>query len=198
MSNLSADGVHDFSGEMNSVIPRLRRYALALTRNEDEADDLVHDCLLRAMENHARWQPGTCLRAWMLVIMRNIYFNKMRHLKYVRNAEPELHLRGAPGMRAQAQDTWIELVELQRAVNRLPLEQREVLMLTVVEELSYKAVADMLRIPIGTVRSRLARARAKLAGEFAALGVQEEEPQAMRRVSERVRDGSSETVERIE
>lgn len=159
MSTLDADGVPFFAGEMHSVIPRLRRYALSLTRNEDEADDLVHDCLLRAMENQARWQPGTCLRAWMLVIMRNIYFNKMRHLKYVRKAEPELHLRGSASIRVQAQDIWLELVELQRAVNKLPAEQCEVLMLTVVEELSYQTVADTLRIPIGTVRSRLARAR---------------------------------------
>lgn len=197
MRNPDASGVPCLFLEMRLVMPRLRRYALALTRNQDEADDLVHDCLLRAMENHARWRPGTSLRAWMLVIMRNIHFNKLRHLKHVRKSEPELHLRQLPGAGMQLQDTWVELVELQRAVNKLPVEQREVLMLIVIDEHSYKTVADMLAIPIGTVRSRLSRARSKLALEFGAQYPKPEEPAPERHVLPMVRDGGS-AEERID
>ena len=147
-------------------IPRLRRYARALTGNGDLADDLVQDTLERALEKWRLWQPERELRPWLFSIMHNLHVDGRRRDHRV-DFRPDDDLP-LPAQRASQQDG-LELRDLDRALALLPPEQREVLLLVGLEELSYAEVAKALNIPQGTVMSRLSRARARfkllLAGE---------------------------------
>ncbi len=151
-------------------IPRLRRYARALTGNGDLADDLVQDTLERALGKWRLWQQSRELRPWLFSIMHNLHVDGRRreHRVDFRDTD-DLPL---PAQRANQQDS-LELRDLDRALALLPPDQREVLLLVGLEELSYAEVARALNIPQGTVMSRLSRARirfkAVLAGEAAPL-----------------------------
>ena len=147
-------------------IPRLRRYARALTGKAELADDLVQDTLERALEKWRLWQQGRELRPWLFSIMHNLHVDGCRRDSRIDyRDEDDLPL---PPQRANQQDG-LELRDLDRALALLPAEQREVLLLVGLEELSYAEVATALNIPQGTVMSRLSRARARfkavLAGE---------------------------------
>ncbi len=151
-------------------IPRLRRYARALTGNAELADDLVQDTLERALEKWRLWQQERELRPWLFSIMHNLHVDgRRRDGRIDYRDEDDLPL---PPQRASQQDG-LELRDLDRALALLPAEQREVLLLVGLEELSYAEVATALNIPQGTVMSRLSRARARfkavLAGEAAPL-----------------------------
>lgn len=149
-------------------IPRLRRYARALTGRSDTADDLVQDTLQRALEKWRLWQRERDLRPWLFSIMHNLHVDGRRRDHRVDFRDDEY--LPVPVQRAEQQDG-LELRDLERALALLPLEQREVLLLVGLEELSYAEVAHALQIPPGTVMSRLSRARlrlkALLAGEAA-------------------------------
>lgn len=152
--------------ELAAVIPRLRRYALVLTGNPVRGDDLVQDTLTRAWDKRSYWRPGSDLRAWVFTIMHNIFVNQLASSRrdaanVSLDAEDE---RGAALQVSGDNDptTRIELQEVMRQVQRLPAEQREVLMLVAVEGMHYEEVAATIGIPIGTVMSRLSRARDKL------------------------------------
>ena len=162
-------GTAGFRAEaLAAVIPRLRRYALVLTRNPAHSDDLVQDTLTRAWDKRSYWRPGSDLRAWLFTIMHNVFVNQLaatrREAATVSlNAEDE----NGPALQLSGDDDptrRIELQELMLQVQRLPAEQREVLMLVAVHEMHYDEVAAVLGIPIGTVMSRLSRARDKLRG----------------------------------
>ncbi len=151
-------------------IPRLRRYARALTGNAELADDLVQDTLERALEKWRLWQQERELRPWLFSIMHNLHVDGRRRDGRIDYCdEDDLPL---PPQRASQQDG-LELRDLDRALALLPADQREVLLLVGLEELSYAEVATALNIPQGTVMSRLSRARARfkavLAGEAAPL-----------------------------
>jgi RNA polymerase sigma-70 factor, ECF subfamily len=163
---------------MEACIPALRRYAGALLRDRQEVDDLVHDCLVRALEQlHTRRQDGD-LRAWLFAIMHNLFISRTRRNR-LRDAARPLDQVGEEmlGLRP-SQELHIETRDLLRAVGTLPEEQRSVLLLVTVEDLSYAEVASVLGIPLGTVMSRLARARERLA-RIVDTG---ESPPALRRV----------------
>ncbi len=140
-------------------IPRLRRYARALTGDPVRADDLVQDTLERALAKWALWRRGSSLRAWLLTLMHNVFVNQVRGRQAVefRAAEdlPE------PVLRATQADE-LEVRDLQRALACLPLEQRAVLLLVGLEDLSYAEAARVLGVPLGTVMSRLSRGRERL------------------------------------
>ena len=142
-------------------IPRLRRYARALTHATDRADDLVQDTLVRALAKIHLWQPGTDIRAWLFTIMHHQYVNTVRREARERTTVNIEHVSSTltaitdPTARRQ-------LVELDRALARLPSEQREVVLLVGLEGLPYESVAQILGVPIGTVRSRLSRGRERL------------------------------------
>jgi len=154
------------SEDLAAVIPRLRRYARVLTANSTRGDDLVQDTLTRAWEKHSYWRPGSDLRAWLFTIMHNLFVNQLAAAK--RDAE-NISLdaqseTGPPLLLAEESDPTrrIELREVMKQVQRLPDEQREVLLLVAVEGMRYDEVAATLEIPVGTVMSRLSRARDKL------------------------------------
>ncbi len=148
---------------MEACIPALRRYAGALLRDRQEVDDLVHDCLVRALEQlHTRREDGD-LRAWLFAIMHNLFISRTRRNR-LRDATRSIDEVSEEMLSLRAsQELHIETRDLLRAVDTLPEEQRSVLLLVAVEDLSYAEVASVLSIPLGTVMSRLARARDRLA-----------------------------------
>ncbi len=140
------------------LIPRLRRYARALVGERSAADDLVQDTLERAWAKLHLYRRGTDLRAWMFTVMHNVYVNQLRAARPGVQLEEEMPELARPARETET----LELRDLDRAIRRLPPEQREVLLLVVLEDMSYDEAARTLGIPIGTVMSRLARAREKL------------------------------------
>lgn len=141
-------------------IPRLRRYARALTGDAARADDLVQDTLERAWSRFSLWRRGSDLRAWLFTLMHNVFVNQVarqaaRREEALPEDDPMIPVAGA-------QERALETRDLIAALERLPLEQREVLLLVGLEGLRYEEVAQVLEIPVGTVMSRLARGRERL------------------------------------
>jgi RNA polymerase sigma-70 factor (ECF subfamily) len=151
----------DICKKIEEEIPRLRRYARALTRDINAADDLVQDCLTRALSKVHLWQKGTDLRAWLFTILHNQYVNHVRRAvregAAVGLSETEPMLTSAPN-----QGKRLELRDLERAIAKLPEEQRSVLLLVGLEGMRYEEVAAVLDVPVGTIRSRLSRGREML------------------------------------
>lgn len=147
-----------------ALIPRLRRFARVLTGNLADADDVVQACLEKAMQNLDQWQPDTRLDSWVFRIARNSWIDDRRraHNRLVHDDVGEMiDLAGDDGVAlAEAGD---EARAVRNAVDRLPPDQRDVVALVMLEELSYREAADTLGLPIGTVMSRLSRAKAALA-----------------------------------
>lgn len=147
--------------EIEAEIPRLRRYARALTHDAGVADDLVQDCLARALGKLHLWQEGTDLRAWLFTILHNQYVNHIRRSARegaaVRLTEREPMLARAP-----QQGKRLELRDLDRAFAKLPDAQRSVILLVALEGMRYDEVATVLDVPVGTIRSRLSRGREAL------------------------------------
>ena len=164
-ANDAAGGSVTASGVLTRIeacIPALRRYAAALLRNREDADDLVHDCLVRALDKLHTRREDADIRAWLFAIMHNLFISQLRRAKTRPAGEPldETH-DAAMSVRADQESSlhWRDLV---RGLNRLPVEQRTVVLLISVEDLSYAEAAAVLGIPIGTVMSRLARGRERL------------------------------------
>jgi RNA polymerase sigma-70 factor (ECF subfamily) len=140
------------------LIPRLRRYARALVGDRSVADDLVQDTLERAWAKFHLYRGGTDLRAWLFTVMHNVHVNRVRALRpseVLTDDMPETAQRASQGDSLMVRD-------LDRALAKLPEEQREVLLLVALEDVSYDEAARALGIPIGTVMSRLSRARERL------------------------------------
>lgn len=143
-------------------IPALRRYARALTGDAWAADDLVQDTLERACTKWRLWLAGSDLRAWLFTLMHNLYVSQLRHAgRQGELARPVdvAELGADPAAPTAPVDT---AIDLQRSLLRLPEEQRIVLLLVTLEDLSYAEVARIVDVPVGTVMSRLSRARARL------------------------------------
>ncbi len=149
-------------GAVAAELPYLRRFARALTGDLAAADDLVQDCVERALTRLHLFDQDRSLRTWLFTIMRNLYVNDLRqrnrrgpHLAVDNVSEVELSNPPEQISRAAAMD-------VARALNDLPEEQREILILISVEEMSYKEIAEVIGAPIGTVMSRLSRARKRM------------------------------------
>jgi RNA polymerase sigma-70 factor, ECF subfamily len=151
----------DFCVLLESEIPRLRRYARALLRDTNRADDLVQDTLLRGLAKQHLWQPGTNLRAWLFTLMHNQHVNDVRQ-STKQGTTVDLDDVSAFLVATTDPSASLQLRELQDAMARLPEEQREVVLLIGLEGLRYDEAAAILNVPIGTVRSRLSRARDSL------------------------------------
>ena len=151
------------SDEIVQHIPRLRRYARALVGDRYSADDLVQDTLERAWNKLHLWRPGSDMRAWLFAIMHNVFVNQARSRRYEVNSRvedlPQIAVRATQGQN-------LDLVDVDRALRALPAEQREVVLLVAVEEMSYEEASRTLDVPIGTVMSRLARGRDRLRQTF--------------------------------
>jgi RNA polymerase sigma-70 factor, ECF subfamily len=147
--------------EIEAEIPRLRRYARALTRDLIAADDLVQECLTRALSKLHLWQQGTDLRAWLFTILHNQYINHVRRTAREGTAVG-LSEREPLLARAPQQGSRLELRDLERAIGKLPRTQQSVILLVGLEGMSYEEVATALGVPVGTIRSRLSRGREAL------------------------------------
>ena len=148
----------DFARLLETEIPRLRRYARALTRDQSRADDLVQSCLCRAVAKQHLWEAGTDLRAWLFTILHNQHVNDVR--RAVREGVTVPVEDMAPALTATSDaGASLQLRDLERALARVPDEQRQVILLVGLEGMRYEEVATILGIPIGTVRSRLSRGR---------------------------------------
>lgn len=150
--------------ELVALIPRLRRFARVLTGNQADADDVVQASLEKAMVNLEQWQAGTRLDSWLFAIARNTWIDDRRRAanRLVHDDFEEMvGLVGEDGT-AQAESRAI-VREVRAAVDQLGPEQREVVALVMLEEYSYREAAEALDLPIGTVMSRLSRAKAALA-----------------------------------
>jgi RNA polymerase sigma-70 factor, ECF subfamily len=153
--------MNDFHHRLEREIPRLRRYARALTRNAVRADDLVQETLVRALYKEHLWQPGTDLRAWLFTIMHNQNVNEIR--RAIRD-DATVDLESCSAILTATTDPTAsrQLHELDHALGQLPEEQRQVILLVGLEGMSYEDAAAILDVPIGTIRSRLSRGRESL------------------------------------
>ena len=140
-------------------VPRLRRYARALAGNRDDADDLVQDTLERAWAKSALWRGVADMRGWLFGIMHNLHVDGVRRPRVATQAmdddTPEIAVAPTQGER-------LAVLDLQAALDLLPMEQKEIVLLVALEDMSYAEVASTLGIPIGTVMSRLSRGRERL------------------------------------
>src|SRR6266478_986449 len=148
----------DFARLLEAEIPRLRRYARALTRDVTRADDLVQSCLTRAVAKQHLWQPGTDLRAWLFTILHNQHVNDVRRSVREGVSVPVEDAAPVLTIRSNAFEA-LQLRDLEAAMAKLAQEQRQVILLVGLEGMTYDEVAVILDIPIGTVRSRLSRGR---------------------------------------
>ena len=143
-------------------IPSLRRYARSLTGDPWAADDLVQDTLERACGKWRLWVAGTNLRAWLFTLMHNLFANQVRRSARQSRTGLEVDLDDVSDQLADPQAAPDVALDLQRCLLRLPEDQRAVLLLVTLEDMPYAAVASILQVPIGTVMSRLSRARSRM------------------------------------
>jgi RNA polymerase sigma-70 factor (ECF subfamily) len=150
-----------FESDLAALLPRLRRFAHALSRNSADADDLTQATAERALRNRAQWEPGTRLDSWLYRIMRTLWIDTVRARGRRDKVEAPAELAERLG-EDSAIEASIDLKRVMAAMQRLPEEQREVVSLILIEGFGYRETAEMLELPIGTVSSRLVRGRTAL------------------------------------
>jgi RNA polymerase sigma-70 factor (ECF subfamily) len=152
-----------FQHELVELVPRLRRFAYGLTGSADAGDDLVQAACERALRSAEQFRAGTRMDSWMFRIMQNLWLDDRRRRR-VRGTQidPETAGLSDDGMGARQLEDQVALAQVRAAVDTLPDDQRAVLVLVAIEGLNYREAADVLDLPMGTVMSRLARARARL------------------------------------
>ena len=165
MMSRERDGNGHVQGMLLENIDGLYSYALILTRNHAEAEDLVQETYLRAIQAMGRLRSGSNLKGWLFTILRNVWFNQLRKW---RNGPPMIGIEVGDGVADSSKDSHslyvskVEAEQVRAAIQELPLDFREIILLREYEELSYQEIASILDCPVGTVMSRLGRARAKL------------------------------------
>jgi RNA polymerase sigma-70 factor (ECF subfamily) len=147
--------------ELVRWLPNLRAFALSLTQSAEHSDDLVQDTLVKALSNPDKFQMGTNLRAWLFTILRNSFYNDIRYKKYHPSAPIDEVDPSSLEMRA-TQEKYIEFQDVLKGLAHLVPEQREAIILIAAEGLSYEEAAVICKCPVGTVKSRLSRARQRL------------------------------------
>lgn len=152
----------EFNSILISYVPVLRRYARALVHNKTDADDLVQDCLVRALSKMHLFQPGTNLKAWLLSIVHNIFLDGTRKAKRTRDFVTAVTSMEHGNVTRPNQFHRIELMDISTALAALPAAQRSTLLLIALQGLSYEETAKITGVPVGTVRSRLSRGRSSL------------------------------------
>lgn len=156
-----------FEQELLAIVPRLRRFARGLTQHAADADDLCQAAIERALKSRDQWQAGTRLDSWMYKITRNIWIDNRRA-----SARRGIHADIDDGVMQIADNNYarmeasMELGDVDRAMARLPEEQREAVMLVLVEGYAYREAAEILEVPVGTLTSRLVRGREALMREL--------------------------------
>jgi len=154
-----------FRDDLVSLLPRLRRFALATTNSRHEAEDLLQTAVERALRHETSWQQGTRLDSWMFKIMQNLWLDELRaHRRKTEPLDDAVDLVGEDGRESMTHQLQFE--EARAALQSLPDDQRAVIALVVLDGMSYRQTANALNIPVGTVMSRLARGRVALAARL--------------------------------
>jgi RNA polymerase sigma-70 factor, ECF subfamily len=180
----------DFKDGLIAEIPNLRAFAASLSGSMQLADDLVQDTLLKAWGNADKFQPGTSLRAWLFTILRNTYYSLYRKRgREVQDSEGTYADRLATHGN---QESHLDLADFRKALAKLPEEQREVLIMVGATGLSYEETAEICGVAIGTIKSRVNRARAKLAELLSIGGIDDLGPD--HRITAAVQRAGPETV----
>jgi RNA polymerase sigma-70 factor, ECF subfamily len=164
MSGVSSQSVaadEEFRDQLVAIIPQLRSFARGLCGGRDMADDLAQDTMTRAWAARASFTPGTNFRAWMFMIMRNQFYTSIRKANRMTSLDPEVAERTLVQMPEQQHH--IHVTDVAKALQKLPHEQREVLLLIGANGISYEEAAEIIGCAIGTIKSRLARGRRALA-----------------------------------
>ncbi|HQS16733.1 sigma-70 family RNA polymerase sigma factor [Reyranella sp.] len=177
------NGTRDFHEQLKTILPRLRIYALSLTRDRDAADDLVHDTVIKALTGRNSFQPGTNLAAWLFRIQRNEFISGLRRRRPTVPVDTAIaeSLSHPPH-----QDSGLVMREFMSAFGKLAAAQREALLLAVLEGLPYETIAEHTGVSVGTVKSRISRARDTL--ERLLMEGEARRPAGLGRVSREVRD----------
>ena len=155
----------DFREQLVQLLPRLRRFARSLARNAADADDLVQLSVERALLRWQQWQPGSRLDSWMFGIMKNAWIDELRSRQ--RQSQVFLPEESGADVGVRSDEQHQDALAIQQAMAQLPDEQRLAVALVLVEGLSYKEAAEVMEVPIGTLTSRLARARDSLMRQLA-------------------------------
>jgi RNA polymerase sigma-70 factor, ECF subfamily len=160
-SDAAADAHAAFRKDLLAAIPKLRAFALSLASHADHADDLVQETLMKAWNHQDSFQPGTNIKAWLFTILRNEYFSQLRKRK--REVEDANGEYAGSVMTPGGQESQLDMADLRIALQQLPADQREAVVLVGASGFSYQEVAEICSVPVGTVKSRVNRARNKLA-----------------------------------
>ncbi len=152
--------LHDFNAQILACLPHLRAFARSLSGDRDRADDLVQSAVQRALGAAAQFTPGTNFKGWIFTILRNVYFSELRSHRRLEIPIDEANLDSHATQPTQL--AGLEFNEFRRAFDTLPVEQREALVLVGADGFSYEAAAAVCGAPIGTVKSRVSRARREL------------------------------------
>ena len=150
----------DFHKELVAMTPHLRAFARSLCGRRDMADDLAQETMLKAWSARGRFRAGTSFRAWTFTILRHHYYSQLRRERFTASYDEATaeHVLNRPG----AQESRLEAIDVLRALDCLPAAQREVLILMAIGSMSYEEIAEVCNVAIGTIKSRIARARAAL------------------------------------
>jgi RNA polymerase sigma-70 factor (ECF subfamily) len=149
--------INDFHEQLKAILPRLRVYALSLTRDRDAAEDLVHDTVIKALTGRESFEPGTNLSAWVFRIQRNEFISSLRRDRPTANIDDVPSLSAPP-----RQESGIVVREFMNAFRKLPTNSRHTLVLAQIEGQSYERIARDGNVSVGTVKSRVSRARTTL------------------------------------
>jgi RNA polymerase sigma-70 factor (ECF subfamily) len=152
----------DFRSEITAEVPHLRRFARALTGDATLADDLVQDCVERALRKQHLFDETRSLRNWLFTILRNLFISWLRRNGRAGAAKSVDGIRTGEDAVRPEQESQLALSDIVTALDRLPSAHREVLLLVALEDMSYREIAEVTGVPIGTVMSRLSRARLSL------------------------------------
>jgi RNA polymerase sigma-70 factor (ECF subfamily) len=149
-----------FLDQVTALLPALRAFGRSLCGDPARADDLVQDTVLKAWTNREQFQSGSNLKAWLFTILRNCYYSELRHRKF--EVEDPEGVCAAQLSVAPVHDAKLHLRDLNKALQELPSDQREALVLVCATGLSYEEAADVCQVAVGTIKSRIARARDRL------------------------------------
>lgn len=156
----SMTGQDKFLEQVTALLPALRAFGRSLCGDPARADDLVQDTVLKAWTNREQFQTGSNLKAWLFTILRNCYYSELRHRKF--EIEDPDGICASQMAIAPDHDAKLHLRDLNRALQELPVDQREALVLVCATGLSYEEAADVCQVAVGTIKSRIARARDRL------------------------------------
>jgi RNA polymerase sigma-70 factor (ECF subfamily) len=172
-------------GELIALLPRMRRFAWTLTGSHSDADDLVQSAFEKALRSSHQWTPGTRLDSWFYCVIRSVRIDQLRKRTEVAMDDEQLANNGQSVDGVTVAETRLMLEAVRRSFASLSEDQREVLHLVCVEQMSYRETAEVLGVPIGTVMSRLSRARLALHEKFSQGAAASDVPGAQERATKR-------------